>query len=64
MEEWFSSVFHADSPIKSMSSTMVVGFNIKVKGDVRFADPFDTLILNGHIEGRIIAPSNVCLKNN
>eukprot|EP01036_Dinobryon_divergens_P025996 gene25996-34596_t len=58
MEEWFSSVFHADSPIKSMSSTMVVGFNIKVKGDVRFADPFDTLILNGHIEGRIIAPSN------
>lgn len=60
MEEWFSSVFHADSPIKSMSSTMVVGFNIKVKGDVRFADPFDTLILNGHIEGRIIAPSNVC----
>ena len=59
MEEWFSSVFRDDSPVKSMPSTMVVGFNIKVKGDVRFADPFDTLILNGHVDGRIIAPSNV-----
>ena len=62
MDEFFSSVFLAEAPIKSMSSTMVIGFNIKVKGDVRFTDPFDTLMLNGHVEGRIIAPSNVCFQ--
>lgn len=59
MDEWFSLVFKSDSPLKSLETTMVVGSNIKIKGDMRFNEPFDTVMLYGQIQGRIIPPSNV-----
>jgi len=60
LEDWFSTVFQPGSTINKQTETvMVVGSSVKVRGDVRFTDPYDTLVINGNIQGPIIPPSRV-----